>query len=173
MPVLTFTAATRLAASADIVFAWHEEPEAFDRLTPPWASVRVLKRRGGIRDGAQVLLRLGPSPLGIRWHLRHVEYQRGRSFTDVQVTGPFRSWRHVHRITPEGTQASLLEDHITYEMPLGRLGWLVGRLIVQRQLMRLFAFRHAVTRRALSSSTAVSSDPTVPTDGPALPSTKG
>ena len=67
---------------------------------------------------------------------------------DLQLAGPFRYWKHVHRMIPQGPQASVLEDAIEYQLPLGTIGWLVGRLFVQRKLKRLFAFRHAVTRQA-------------------------
>ena len=145
---ITFVATTRLPASAEAVFDWHEAPGAFERLTPPWERVRVVRHEGGIRDGAQVSLRVGPAPFSLRWDLEHRDYQHGRSFTDLQVAGPFRYWKHVHRMIPQGPQASVLEDSIEYELPFGTIGWLVGRPLVQRKLTRLFAFRHAVTRQA-------------------------
>ena len=39
-----------LPASVEEVFAWHERPGAFERLTPPWERVIVIERSGGIRD---------------------------------------------------------------------------------------------------------------------------
>lgn len=64
---ITFVATTPLPASADAVFDWHEAPGAFERLTPPWERVRVVRHVGGIRDGAQVWLRVGPAPFSLRW----------------------------------------------------------------------------------------------------------
>ena len=87
---ITFVATTSLPASAEAVFDWHESPGAFERLTPPWERVRLMRHVGGIRDGAQVSLRVGPAPFSLRWDLEHRDYQHGRSFTDVQVAGPFR-----------------------------------------------------------------------------------
>jgi len=145
---ITFVATTPLPASADAVFDWHEAPGAFERLTPPWERVRVVRHVGGIRDGAQVWLRVGPAPFSLRWDLEHRDYRHGRSFTDVQVAGPFRYWKHVHRMIPQGPDSSVLEDAIEYELPFGAIGWLVGRFFVQRKLKRLFAFRHAVSRQA-------------------------
>ena len=144
----TFTATSRIPASAEAVFDWHEAPGAFDRLTPPWERVRVLSHEGGIRDGARVSLLVGPAPFAMRWELEHRYYQHGRSFTDLQLSGPFRSWKHVHRMIPQGPHACLLVDTIEYALPFGALGRLVSRLVVQRKLKRLFAFRHAVTRQA-------------------------
>jgi ligand-binding SRPBCC domain-containing protein len=144
----TFVATSRIAASADTVFDWHEAPGAFLRLTPSWERVRVLSHGGGIQDGARVALLVGPAPFSLRWHLEHVDYQRGRSFTDIQRRGPFRYWKHVHRMIPEGPSACVLEDTIEYELPFGALGALLGGWFVRRKLRRLFDYRHAVTRRA-------------------------
>jgi ligand-binding SRPBCC domain-containing protein len=144
----TFVATTRIPASAEAVFDWHEAPGAFERLTPPWEPVRVLRHEGGIRDGARVSLLVGPAVCSLRWDLEHRDYQHGRSFTDVQVSGPFRYWKHVHRMIPEGRDACVLEDAVEYELPLGVLGWVFGGQFVRRKLTRLFAYRHAVTRDA-------------------------
>jgi len=150
--VKAFVASTPIAASADAVFDWHEAPGAFERLTPPWEPVRVLRHEGGISDGAQVSLLVGPWPFSLRWDLEHCDYHKGRSFTDRQVRGPFRSWTHVHRIIPTGAKSCRLEDAIEYELPFGALGALIGEPLVRRKLTRLFAFRHEVTRRAFAAS---------------------
>ena len=147
-PRITFVASTLIPAPADAVFDWHEAPGAFQRLPPSWEPVRVLRHEGGIKDGARVSLLVGPWPLALEWELEHRDYRHGRSFTDVQVTGPFRFWQHVHRMVPQGPDACLLEDTIEYELPLGLVGRLLGQPFMQRKLSRLFAYRHAVTRQA-------------------------
>ena len=152
MGLVTFVKATRIDASADAVFDWHEAPGAFERLTPSWERVRVLRHQGGIKDGARVSLLVGPAPIAMRWELEHRDYQRGRSFTDTQISGPFRSWKHVHRMIPDGPNACMLEDTIQYELPLGAFGALCGGWFVRRKLRRLFEYRHAVTRDALEGS---------------------
>ena len=144
----TFVATTRIPASAEAVFDWHEAPGAFGHLTPSWERVRVLRHEGGIRDGARVSLLVGPAPFSLRWDLEHREYQHGRSFTDLQRRGPFRYWKHVHRMIPQGPHACVLEDTIEYELPLGVFGRLLGGPFMKRKLKRLFAYRHAVTLRA-------------------------
>ncbi len=146
----TYTKRSALPASAGAVFAWHEASGAFKKLTPPWEKVRVLRHTGGIRDGAEVILLVGPMPLCLRWDLTHVDYQAGRSFTDQQVNGPFKSWKHVHRMIPDGDQACVLEDHIEYELPMGWVGAMLGGWLMRRKLERLFRFRHAVTRQAFT-----------------------
>lgn len=148
MAVRIFTRTTPVETSAAALFDWHEAPGAFERLTPPGEPVKVLRHVGGIRDGAQVSLRVGPWPFSLRWDLEHRDYRAGESFTDVQVRGPFKSWRHVHRMSATGPDRCVLEDRIEYEMPFGMLGTLAARLFFDRKLRRLFDYRHQVTRDA-------------------------
>lgn len=150
--LIRFVRTVALPASAQAVFDWHEAPGAFNRLTPPREPVQVISHTGGIRDGARVCLRVGPWPFRLRWDLEHVDYQPGRSFTDRQVRGPFRSWTHVHRIVPTGPDSCVLEDAIEYEMRGGAVGKWLGVLLMQPKLERLFGYRHAVTRRAFEAA---------------------
>jgi uncharacterized protein len=144
-PAKLFVASSKIDASAERVFAFHESPGALQRLTPPWEPVEFLERPANIKDGARAVLRVGPWPFRQRWVLEHRGYVAGREFSDVQISGPFRSWKHTHRMMPLSPSACLLEDRIEYELPFGALGeWLAG-WYVQRKLKRLFDFRHAVT----------------------------
>ncbi len=67
-------------------------------------------------------------------------------FEDVQVEGPFRSWRHRHIIKPHPAGA-VLRDEIEYEPPLGFIGQLAVPFIIVPRLERVFEYRHRVTRR--------------------------
>ena len=147
----TFVRSTAVNTSAQALFDWHEAPGAFQRLTPPGEPVKVLRQVGGIRDGAQVSVAVGPWPFALRWDLQHRDYRYGESFTDEQIRGPFAAWRHVHRRRSTGPDTCELEDHIEYELPFGILGDLAARLIVEPKLRRLFAYRHRVTRDAFGS----------------------
>jgi uncharacterized protein len=148
MGVRTFVRTTSVSTSAETLFAWHEAPGAFQKLTPPWEPVVLVRHVGGIKDGAQVSVRVGAWPFSLRWDLEHRDYRVGESFTDVQVKGPFKSWRHVHRMTPTGRHTCRLEDRIEFELPFGPLGAIAARFFVEPKLERLFDFRHEVTRKA-------------------------
>ena len=145
MPSRLFVARSRMPAPSEEVFAWHARPGALERLIPPWTRVEVVERTGGIEDGARVVLRVYAGPLPQRWVAVHRGLVPGRQFEDEQVEGPFASWRHTHRIEPDGAEA-LLEDRIEYALPGGWLGDLLGRAHAEASLRRIFAYRHAVTR---------------------------
>ena len=123
------------------VFAWHTRPGAFERLTPPWESLRVLDRSGGIEPGATVTLELRRGPARLTWKARHTEVEEGRRFIDEQVGGPFRHWRHEHRFEALGPERCAVEDQVEWEAPLGSLGDAFSESYVRGSLSRLFAFR--------------------------------
>jgi ligand-binding SRPBCC domain-containing protein len=145
-----FIRRSRIEAPAADVYAWHALPEALERLTPPVENVEVIERTGGIERGARVVLRFGRWPFRRRWVAEHLDYEEGRYFSDVQVSGPFAYWKHTHTFVPDGPTACTLEDRVEYALPFGFLGrWLAGG-IVRRKIEQVFADRHKVTARLLA-----------------------
>ena len=144
-----FRKETTIDAPAERVFRWHELPGAFEALTPPWENVRIVERTGsGLEVGTRVTLEMRAGPLRRRWVALHTAYEPGRMFRDEQVSGPFARWVHTHLIEPLGAERSRLVDDITYALPLGALGQLVGGWFVRRKLARMFEYRHRVTQDA-------------------------
>ncbi len=147
-----FFARSRIPVPVDALFDWHARPGALQRLLPPWAPVRVT-RPGGIRDGDQVELRMGPGPFALRWVARHRDFDPGRGFVDEQLRGPFARWTHHHRMRSDEA-GSLLADAIDYELPVGAPGRLLGGAPVRRSLERAFRFRHLRTLEDLRAHRA-------------------
>ncbi len=140
-----FERQVQLPAPADTVFAWHARPGAFQRLTPPWEPLEVISQTGGIQDGARVEIQVRIGPFKKRWIAEHRNYIEGRQFQDVQMGGPFAQFEHTHRISPRSEQCCLLDDHIEYNLPLGWLGYWLGKRYVRNKLERTFRYRHEVT----------------------------
>jgi len=148
-----FIRSVRIERPAKEVFAWHERPGAFERLSPPGEKVEVTARQGGIRDGARVSLRTKVGPMWLRWEIVHRDYVAGRQFRDVLLSGPFAKWEHLHRMEDAGPRACVLHDEIIYRLPGGLPGLWVGGWYARRKLERLFDYRHAVTKTDLENST--------------------
>lgn len=147
---LVLERATRLPFSAETVFAWHERPGAFERLTPPWEHAEVVERSGGLTDGGRAVIRVG-APFGLRWVARHRDYQAGRQFVDEQVEGPFARWRHLHRFEPDGASACIMTDRIDYSPPLGAVGAVGDPWLIRPRLERMLGYRHELLRRDLET----------------------
>lgn len=146
-----FSVTTRLPRSVEEAFAWHERPGALSRLCPPWERIEILGTHGGIRDGARVTVRAKVGPFWSRWEMEHRDYVEGRQFHDVQLSGPFAKWEHVHGFETDGPSACRLTDTIRYRLPFGAVGRAVAGGFVQRKLAELFAWRHATTQADLET----------------------
>lgn len=169
---MRFTRSLRLPVPAADVFAWHERPGAFERLAPPWQRIRVVRSDGRITDGARVEIDapLAPAMLSAldplvglvvpsRWVVEHRDHVAGRQFRDVQLEGPFARWTHLHRMEPDGPDASVLTDDIELTLPAGALGAVVGGPVARAELARLFRHRHAVTAADLARHAAAAAPP--------------
>ena len=146
-----FICRSRIEAPAAEVYAWHALPDALERLTPPGAQMVVIERTGGIERGARVVLRFGRWPFRSRWVAVHQDFEEGRYFSDLQVSGPFAYWKHTHTFEPDGAAACILKDKVEYALPFGFLGrWFAGRF-VRRKLEKMFEHRHTVTARLMAA----------------------
>ena len=150
---MNFVKESLIQASPERVFAFHELPDALERLTPPWESARVIQPAPDLRVGSTAIVEtriLGLIPS--RWVAKHTLYDPPRMFEDIQTSGPFRSWRHRHLVLPqkrvegEEEEATLLRDEIEYEPPLWLIGRLAAPLLIVPRLKRLFEYRHRITR---------------------------
>ena len=132
---------SRVPHAPETVRDWYDRPGALVRLTPPGLASADAPAEGGMRAGRLVGVRVGPSalPLWLRphWILRHLEHDGPGHFVDQQVRGPWRTWRHEHRIEADG-EATAIHDSIELELPRR-----IERLtpLVASQMLRLLSFR--------------------------------
>jgi ligand-binding SRPBCC domain-containing protein len=143
---MKFVKESLIAARPERVFAFHELPDALARLTPPWEKARVVQPAPDLRVGSTAIVEtrlFGLFPM--RWVAKHTLYDPPRMFEDVQVSGPFHSWRHRHIVEPH-QDGSILRDDVEYEPPLGFIGRLSAPLLIVPRLRRLFDYRHRVAR---------------------------
>ena len=152
---------SRMPAPAAELWAWHTRPGALERLMPPWDPVRVVSRTGGIENGARVTLAVPFGPLRLNWTAEHRAVDPPRSFSDVQVDGPFAHWVHRHVMTPDEADAgaSWLEDRIAFAGPWGPAGRLVARRVVAGRLPALLRYRHATLAADLADHGRVADRP--------------
>jgi ligand-binding SRPBCC domain-containing protein len=145
---MRFVKESVIEASAARVFEFHEAPDAFARLQPPWQKSEIITPPSSLAVGTRVVLRTKVGPFWQTIRAEHVEYEAGRMFADRMVEGPFKSWIHRHIVSPQGPHQCTLRDDIEYELPLGALGRVFGGAFAKREIERLFAYRHQVTRKA-------------------------
>ena len=144
---MQFVKQSVIHASPERVFEFHEQPNALHLLTPTWESARVVQAAEIGEIGSEAIVEIKVlGPIKIRWIARHTVYDPPRLFEDVQVRGPFRSWRHRH-IIESHIEGATLCDEMDYEPPFGFLGRSLAPLLVQQRLQKTFDYRHEITRR--------------------------
>lgn len=144
---MRFVKQSVIRASPRRVFEFHEQPDVLALLTPSWESARVIQSAKISQVGSQAIIQTRILGLmKVRWIAEHTLYNPPHLFEDIQVKGPFRSWRHRHIVEPI-SEGAILRDEIDYEPPLGVLGRWMAPLLIQRRLQKLFDYRHEITRQ--------------------------
>lgn len=147
---MIFQYQSNLDAPVSDAFSWHCRKGAFERLSPPWEKVRVMGGSGTVEGGGTVSFKIKTGPVWSDWKANHVACIKNEFFADEQVEGPFASWRHEHRFTPDKAGRCVLTDHIEYGLPMEPFGrWAAGGM-VRKKMQRMFGYRHRVTKNDLA-----------------------
>ncbi len=136
-----------IRAAPERVFAFHELPDAFERLIPPWENAIVVQKADISKVGSRAVIEqkiFGIVPW--RWVAEHTAYDPPRMFEDVQVSGPFASWRHRHIIKPHA-EGAVLRDEIEYTPPMWFLGAIAAPFAIVPKIEKMFEYRHEVTKK--------------------------
>ena len=147
-----YKATTPLSVPVDESFAYHERSGALERLIPPWESIEIELSDNSLKIGSEVVLKTSLFGIPLRWVARHTEYDPPGLFADTQVSGPFARWDHRHCFESNGEGSSTMTDEITYCIPMGMPGRLLGSGLVRHKIESMFAYRHRVTRDDLELS---------------------
>ena len=140
--------ATLLPLTVDEVFTFFSNAENLERLTPPELAFQILTPAPvAIREGTIIDYRLRLFGVPFHWRTRIVHWQPNDQFTDMQIRGPYSSWRHLHTFAAceNGTR---MTDRVEYRLPFQAAGSLALPL-VRRQLDRIFRYRASAMRQLL------------------------
>ena len=120
------------------IFDFYADAFNLEKLTPPWLRFEVVTPAPvTMRAGVEIDYRLRLHGVSLKWRSRITHWDPPHRFVDEQIRGPYRMWVHEHTFTPH-EDGTLVRDYVQYDM-LG--GWLADRLLVRRDLRRIFAYR--------------------------------
>ncbi|MDZ7331762.1 MAG: SRPBCC family protein [candidate division KSB1 bacterium] len=141
MKIYTLETKTILNNPIDDIFPFFANAENLDRVTPPWLKFEILTPLPiEMKIGTIVDYRLQLHGIPIRWRSKITEWNPPLKFTDVQIKGPYRFWKHEHLFIAEGNQTRMT-DRVQYAIP----GWifapLIHLLLVQPDLEKIFRYR--------------------------------
>lgn len=132
-----------LPISLETAWSFISSPRNLERITPKDMDFRIrqLDDETAIRTGQRITYSVKPV-LGVpvRWVTRIPLVEAPYRFVDEQEKGPYAYWRHEHILRPE-RGGTMMEDIVTYRLPLGPLGDLAHQMFVKSRLESIFAYR--------------------------------
>ncbi len=122
-------------------FAFFADASNLEALTPPWLHFRIVGTDEiEMAEGALIEYRLRLHGVPIRWRTQIEEWRPSERFVDRQIEGPYALWHHTHSFIERDGRTEMC-DLVRYRLPLGPLGEIGHRLLVRRDLERIFDYR--------------------------------
>ncbi|WP_017614108.1 SRPBCC family protein [Nocardiopsis salina] len=125
----TLRVVEQFAAPPELVFALITSRDGFLNAMPPGVEVLAWPEHFG--PGEVLDLRWGAAGVHpVRWLAEIDAFEHGRTFSDLQVRGPFRFWRHTHTVEPHngGTRHT---DTVEFSTGFGPAGDLVAAIALR------------------------------------------
>lgn len=143
---------TLIQRPLDEVFEFFSDASNLAVITPPDMGFRVLTPLPiKMAEGTQIDYRVRALGLPLRWRTVIDVWEPGRRFVDSQVRGPYSCWWHEHRFVAAGDSCEMF-DTVYYTPPFSVLGDIAQRVVIARELRRIFTFRAAVIRSRYPAS---------------------
>lgn len=117
---MLFNFSDNLPFARETVWEWHTHPGAVERLTPPFAPMKVSQAAASLSDGTTIF----SLPAGLKWIAQHRprRYSPGKRFTDVCVNFPLSvtGWTHEHNFSDGSPGSTIVTDTVSTRVPLPR-----------------------------------------------------
>jgi hypothetical protein len=107
----------------DVVFDFFSRPSNLQSITPAFLDFKITDAPAELQAGSLVRYTLRIHRVPVCWTTEITEWKPPHSFVDVQVSGPYRLWRHTHTL------------------PLAVIGRVAHWVLVRRDLEVIFDYR--------------------------------
>jgi ligand-binding SRPBCC domain-containing protein len=130
-------------APLETVWDFFSSPHNLGRITPPEMNFIITGTDYNKKSYAGQIITYSISPFrGIRvnWATEITHLDEYKFFTDEQKLGPYKFWHHRHMFRKEGNN-TIMNDIVTFKVPGGYFGNLIGRIIVEPRVLKIFRYR--------------------------------
>ncbi|MBX2852800.1 MAG: SRPBCC family protein [Phycisphaeraceae bacterium] len=141
------------------LFAFFADATNLEKITPDLLNFRVVTPGPiSMAPGTLIDYKLKVRGVPIRWRTLIETWEPYAKFTDEQLKGPYKRWHHTHTFTEEngGTRCN---DLVEYAPPGGPLAPLINKLVVQRDVEKIFAYRAKVLAEMFGGEQGQSTNP--------------
>lgn len=126
------------------IFEFFSNEYNLEKLTPLYLNFEVVgKDTKLIETGTTINYKLKLHGIPLKWKSKIKSFRKNHSFIDEQLKGPYAKWHHYHGFIPS-KNGTLIQDHVHYRPPLGKLGLLVAGAYIKNDLNKIFGYRKKV-----------------------------
>ena len=137
----------KVAASIEDVNNFHRSSSSLKAITPPFFFMSNVIAPDQLADGNEMSFTLWLGPFPVRWRARIANFSP-TGFDDIQLSGPFSTWKHAHRFEALDHNHTLVLDKVEYTIRRHWFWGLIGFLMALG-LPILFFFRSRRTKAIL------------------------
>jgi ligand-binding SRPBCC domain-containing protein len=140
---------------ADLKTVWDfmASPANLKKITPPYMGFDITSGDLSEKMYQGMIISYKVSPFwGIKtdWvteitHIKELEY-----FVDEQRMGPYALWHHQHWLIPQNNGV-LMKDIVTYAPPMGFLGAIANKFMIEKKLREIFAYRWEMVEKMFNT----------------------
>jgi ligand-binding SRPBCC domain-containing protein len=131
-----------LPITLDQAWTFFSSPKNLNLITPPEMDFRILDELPEqMYQGMLIRYKIKPMlNIPLDWVTEITVIKDHQFFIDEQRKGPYRIWHHEHHFkVVEG--GVLMTDKLYYDIGMGFIGTLAGKLWVDKQVKSIFEFR--------------------------------
>jgi ligand-binding SRPBCC domain-containing protein len=121
-------------------------PYNLTKITPPSMHFKILSdvKNKDMYNGMHIDYIIKPFlNIPMRWKTEISNVIPFKKFTDTQLKGPYKLWKHTH-IFEEKNGGILMTDELEYALPFGILGTLTHALFIKKKVNEIFNYREQV-----------------------------
>jgi len=156
MPIYQLERTQTVSLGIEECWRFFSDPRNLRKITPPEMNFRIKRELPpAVYPGLMIEYTVSPL-LGIplTWLTEIVHVDAPHRFVDEQRVGPYCIWHHEHSFRALSENETEIHDLVTYVPPFGPLGAIANRLVIRRQLEKIFDFREQHMPRRAGSSAA-------------------
>lgn len=133
------------------LFEFLIRPANIEKLAPPEAELTFLDAPDVLELGVRFEFQV--SGIGPAQRMTHevTHFEPSSSFTETQVKGPLKLYRHEHILEATSESITRIVDRIEFEPPGGIAGFLVTEQWIRKSFETGFEHRHNELKRLLAA----------------------
>ena len=130
----------------ELVFNFFSDENNLEKITPPYLGFKIMgKNTPEITAGTKINYKLKIHGIPLSWKSEISIFEKNKTFTDIQLSGPYKKWVHQHDFI-SCKKGTLIKDKVVYKLPMGFIGNLFAGYFVNKDVRNIFAYRNEIIK---------------------------